>query len=114
MNGRLQLMNDFFESQERPTLILKVGRNQKSSYWLDNRKKEIRYPKKYPQYFAKNWRGLITSENDDLYGWNSGVEPKKPIPAELKESFEKDFDLFKEITLNVYIDDNLKTNNKDV
>ena len=51
---------------------------------------------------------LITSENDDLYGWNSGVEPKKPIPAELKESFEKDFDLFKEITLNVYIDDNLK------
>ena len=97
---------------EKPTYLM--TREEYKKYIKPIWDKLYGLPKKHPQYFAKNWRGLITSENDDLYGWNSGVEPKKPIPAELKESFDKDFDLFKEITLNVYIDDNLKTNNKAI
>ena len=125
-NGNLVISKDIEESKSKLQQIGKVLKydGEKPTYLMtrEEYKKYIKpiwdklygLPKKYPQYFAKNWRGLITSENDDLYGWNSGVEPKKPIPAELKESFEKDFDLFKEITLNVYIDDNLKTNNKAI
>jgi len=111
---------------EKPTYLM--TREEYKTYMKPIWEKVFDLPKKYPQYFHKKYNNVETSEekifnidNDfwlkrNIEEWkrDNKVEPKKPIPAELKKALKEDFKYIIEITFNVYVDDNLKTNNKPI
>jgi hypothetical protein len=111
---------------EKPTYLM--TREEYKTYMKPIWEKVFDLPKKYPQYFYKKYNNIETSEekifnidNDfwlkrNIEEWkrDNKVEPKKPIPAELKKALKEDFEYIREITFKVYVDENLKTNNKPI
>lgn len=111
---------------DKPTYLM--TREEYKKYMKPIWEKVFDLPKKYPQYFYKKYNKIETSEekifnkeNDyflkrDIEEWkrDNKVEPKKPIPAELKKALKEDFEYIREITFKVYVDENLKTNNKPI
>ena len=111
---------------EKPTYLM--TKDEYKKYMKPIWEKVFDLPKKYPQYFHKKYSEIETSEDENynatnpywaernLQEWkrDNKVEPKKPIPAELKKALKEDFEYIREITFKAYIDDNLKTNNKPI
>ena len=111
---------------EKPTYLM--TREEYKTYMKPIWEKVFDLPKKYPQYFHKKYSEIETSEekifnvvneyslerNIEEWKRDNKVEPKKPIPAELKKALKEDFEYIREITFKAYIDDNLKTNNKPI
>lgn len=114
---------------DKPTYLM--TREEYKAYMKPIWEKIFDLPKKYPQYFFREYDsyGEIQTSEDYIFNidndWKikyntekwiakNKVEPKKPIPAELKKSYKEDFENLRKITLNVYIDNDLKTNNKSI
>lgn len=114
---------------DKPTYLM--TREEYKAYMKPIWEKIFDLPKKYPQYFFREYDsyGEIQTSEDYIFNidndWKikyntekwiekNKVEPKKPIPAELKKSFKEDFENLRKITLKVYIDNDLKTNNKSI
>ena len=114
---------------EKPTYLM--TKDEYKKYMKPIWEKVFDLPKKYPQYFYKQYDSYGEIETSEDYIFNiqneytikyrtedwvkkNKVEPKKPIPAELKKSLKEDFEDLRKITLNAYIGNDLKTNNKPI
>ena len=114
---------------EKPTYLM--TKDEYKKYMKPIWEKVFDLPKKYPQYFYKQYDSYGEIETSEDYIFNiqneytikyrtedwvkkNKVEPKKPIPAELKKSLKEDFEDLTKITLNAYIGNDLKTNNKPI